>query len=93
MRISAIEIQGPTGAVRIAATDDGAMVTTEKVSRRAGFEQVVLARVERGDEYHARLGAAVRAAAVLFGTTDGEPNAGDAQINDVMNEIDRVAGC
>jgi hypothetical protein len=93
MRISAIEIQGPAGAVRVEATDDGAKVTTERFTRRAGREDAVVARVARSDEYHAWLGAAVQAAAVLYGTTNGEPDASDSQVNDLMNEIRRAAGC
>ena len=93
MRISAIEIQGPAGEVRVSATGDGAQVTRERFTRRAGLEQVVVAKVGQPDEHHAWLGAAVQAAAVLYGTTDGEPNATNSMVHDVMNEIDRVAGC
>ena len=93
MRISVIEIQGPAGEVRVSATGDGAQVTRERSTRRAGLEQVMVAKVGRPDEHHAWLGAAVQAAAVLYGTTDGEPNASDAQVNDLMAEIRRVAGC
>ena len=93
MRISAIEIQGPENAVRVEATDDGARVTTERFTRRAGREDALVAQVGRLDEYHAWLGAAVQAAAVLYGTTDGESNASDSQVNDLMAEIRRVAGC
>ena len=93
MRISAIEIQGPENAVRVEATDDGARVTTERFTRRAGREDALVAQVGRLDEYHAWLGAAVQVAAVLYGTTRGRPNATNSMVHEVMTEIDRVAGC
>ena len=86
MRISVIEIQGPAGEVRVSATGDGAQVTRERSTRRAGLEQVMVAKVGRPDEHHAWLGAAVQAAAVLYGTTDGEPNADGDYIDDTSQD-------
>ena len=86
MRIRAIVIEGVKGQVEITRTEAGAHVTT------GGFNQV-LVEVARDEHPEDRYAKAQEVAAVLYGTTRGRPSATNSMVHDVMNEIDRVAGC
>ena len=86
MRIRAIAIEGDRGRVEITRTESGAHVTTGE------FNQV-LVEVARDEHPEDRYAKAQEIAAVLYGTTRGRPNATNSMVHEVMNEIDRVAGC
>ncbi|MCC5823393.1 MAG: hypothetical protein LAT64_02555 [Phycisphaerales bacterium] len=84
MFIKTIVIEGVEGDVTIRRTSDGASVEAHGVA----FD--VSPRDPREDRY----GVAYNAAKVICGTTKrGEPNATRSMIHDVLNEIERVAGC
>ncbi len=86
MRIRALVIEGDRGQVEITRTESGAHVT-------AGEFNQVLVEVARDEHREDRYAKAQEVAAVLYGTTRGRPNATNSMVHEVMNEIDRVAGC
>lgn len=85
MFIKSIVIEGVEGDVEIARTDAGALVTTGNR---------VLCEVGRDEDREARYAKACEVAKVVCGTDRrGRPNATNSMIHDVVNEIERVAGC
>jgi len=88
MFIKQITIEGVEGDVEIRHTDRGAVVIANDV------EVEVEVEVGRNDSREERFTVAYNAAKVICGTTrKGEPNATNSMIHDVLNEIERVAGC
>jgi len=84
MFIKQITIEGVEGDVEIRHTDRGAVVIANDVEIEVG----------RDDSREERFTVAYNAAKVICGTTrKGEPNATNSMIHDVLNEIERVAGC
>ena len=84
MFIKKIVLEGADGDVEISRTDDGATVAAHDVE----------ITVRRDDPREERYGVAYNAAKVLCGTTKrGEPNATNSMIHEVLDLIDRVAGC
>ena len=84
MFIKQITIEGVEGDVEIKHTDRGAVVIANDVELE----------VERNASREERFTVAYNAAKVICGTTKrGEPNATNSMIHDVLNEIERVAGC
>ncbi|MBK7405820.1 MAG: hypothetical protein IPJ41_14680 [Phycisphaerales bacterium] len=84
MFIKQMVIEGVEGDVEIRRTDDGAVVTANGVEIEVG----------RNDSREARYAVAYNAAKVLCGTRrGGEPNATNSMVHDVLDQIDRVAGC
>ncbi len=84
MHIKTIIIEGDEGDVEIHAADYGAQVIANDV----------LIEVVRTDSREDRFAVACNAAKVIYGTTKrGEPNATNSMIHDVLDQIDRVAGC
>lgn len=84
MFIKQITIEGIEGDVEIRHTDRGAVVIANDVEIEVG----------RDDSREERFTVAYNAAKVICGTTrKGEPNATNSMIHDVLNEIERVAGC
>ena len=84
MIITHITIQGVEDDLTIRRTDTGALVSTHDVD-------VAFDRTLDADE---RYSIAYHAAKVVCGTTRrGEPNATNSMIHDILNEIQRVAGC
>lgn len=85
MFIKSILIDGVEGDVEIARTDDGALVTT-------GND--VLCEMRRDEDHEARYRKAREVAKVVCGRDRHDrPNATNSMIHDVLNEIERVAGC
>jgi hypothetical protein len=91
MRINTMTIQGDGGTIEIARTDAGALVT-------AGDR--VVCEVRRNEDREARYAKARDAAAAVYGVAKpgrrwggGGPNATHSMVHDVLNEIERVAGC
>ena len=84
MFIKKIVLEGADGDVQISRTDTGATVAAHDVE----------IAVRRDDPREERYGVAYNAAKVLCGTTKrGEPNATNSMIHEVLDQIDRVAGC
>jgi hypothetical protein len=84
MFIKQIVIEGVEGDVEIRRTERGAVVSANDVE----------IEVARDDSREERYAVAYNAARVVCGTTKrGEPNATNSMIHDVLNEIERVAGC
>lgn len=84
MFIKRIVLEGALGDVEITRTDEGAEVAANEVE----------IEVRRDDAREERFGVAYNAAKVLCGTTRrGEPNATHSMIHEVLDLIDRVAGC
>jgi len=84
MFIKQIVIEGVEGDVEVRRTERGAVVIANDVE----------VEVARDDSREERYAVAWNAAKVLCGTTKrGEPNATNSMIHDVLNEIERVAGC
>ena len=85
MFIKTIVIEGVDGDVEIAHLDTGALVTSGNR---------VLCEVGKDEPREARYAKAYEVAKVVCGTDRrGRPNATNSMIHDVLNEIDRVAGC
>jgi len=84
MFIKQITIEGVEGDVEVRQTDRGAVVIANDVEIEVG----------RDDSREERFTVAYNAAKVICGTTrKGDPNATNSMIHDVLNEIERVAGC
>ncbi|MCL4742268.1 MAG: hypothetical protein KJZ54_08700 [Phycisphaerales bacterium] len=84
MFIKQIVIEGVEGDVEIRRTEHGAVVIANDIE----------VEVARDDSREERYAVAYNAAKVVCGTTKrGEPNATNSMIHDVLNEIERVAGC
>jgi len=87
MFIKQIVIEGVEGDVEIRRTEHGAVVIANEV-------EIPVDRDDSEGDRAARYAVAWNAAKVLCGTTKRcEPNATNSMIHDVLNEIERVAGC
>jgi hypothetical protein len=85
MFIKSMVIEGVEGDVEIARTDEGALVTL-------GNE--VLCDFKRDESREVRYaGARVVAKSVCGTNKRGEPNATNSMVHDVLDAIERVAGC
>ena len=90
MFIKQITIEGVEGDVEILRIDDGALITSGNQ---------ILCEVRRDEDREARYAKAYEVARVVCGqcrdrrTRSQVPNATNSMIHDVLNEIDRVAGC
>ena len=86
MFIKQITIEGVEGDVEIMRLDDGAALVTR------GND--ILCEMRADEDREKRFWKAYEVAKVVCGTTrKGEPNATNSMIHDVLNEIERVAGC
>ncbi|MEO0513578.1 MAG: hypothetical protein AAF108_11920 [Planctomycetota bacterium] len=84
MFIKKIVIEGVEGDVEISRTETGAVVTANDID----------AEIDRDMTREDRYAVAWNAAKVICGKTNrGEPNATNSMIHDVLDQIDRVAGC
>tara|TARA_R110000782_G_scaffold30348_7_gene75534 strand:- start:1240 stop:1494 length:255 start_codon:yes stop_codon:yes gene_type:complete len=84
MFIKKIVIEGVEGDVEIIRTETGAVVAANDIE----------AEIDRDMTREDRYAVAWNAAKVICGTTKrGEPNATNSMIHDVLDQIDRVAGC
>ncbi len=85
MFIKAMVIEGVEGDVEIARTEEGALVTL-------GNE--ILCDFKRDESREQRYAGARVVAKSVCGTTGaGEPHATNSMIHDVLDAIERVAGC
>lgn len=84
MFIKKIVIEGVEGDVEIRRTECGAIVTANEVD----------AEINRDMSREDRYAVAWNAAKVICGELrNGKPNATNSMIHDVLDQIDRVAGC
>lgn len=94
MNIKTIVIEGVQDDVKITRTDAGAVVTVDRFTRSAGKHDHVIADVGRDEDREARYAKAAEVAKVVYGTDRrGRANATNSMVHDVLNEIERVAGC
>jgi len=94
MTIKTIVIEGQSEDVKISRTATGATVSVDRFTRRNGKHDHVIAEIARDDDRDARYAKASEVAKVVYGTDRrGRAAATNSMVHDVMNEIERVAGC
>ena len=94
MTIKTIVIEGIDQDLSIRRTASGAEVTIVQRTRRAGTQDICIAHIARDDDREARYAKAAVVAGVVYGTDRrGRPAATNSMVHDVLNEIERVAGC
>ena len=94
MTIKTIVIEGIDQDISIRRTERGAEVTIEQHTRRAGKQDICIAHIARDENRESRYAKATEVAKLVYGTDrHGRPAATNSMIHDVMNEIERVAGC
>ncbi len=94
MNIKTIMIEGHEKDVTISRTDRGAEVTIEQNTRHAGRQDICIAHIARDEDGNARYAKAVEVAKVVYGTDRrGRAAATNSMVHDVLNEMERVAGC
>ena len=94
MTIKTIVIEGIDQDITIRRTDRGAEVTIEQHTRRAGRQDICIAHIARDENRESRYAKATEVAKVVYGTDrQSRAAATNSMIHDVMNEIERVAGC
>ena len=94
MNIRTIVIEGQEKDVKISRTDRGAEVTIEQNTRHAGRQDICIAHIARDEDREGRYAKAVEVAKVVYGTDrHGRAAATNSMVHDVLNEMERVAGC
>lgn len=94
MNIKTIVIEGHEKDVKISRTERGAEVTIEQNTRHAGRHDICIAHITRDEDRDARYAKAVEVAKVVYGTDHrGRAAATNSMVHDVLNEMERVAGC
>ncbi len=94
MTIKTIVIEGVDQDITIRRTERGAEVTIEQHTRRAGKQDICIAHIARDENRESRYAKATEVAKVVYGTDRrGRAAATNSMIHDVLNEIERVAGC
>ena len=94
MNIRTIVIEGIDQDISIRRTERGAEVTIEQHTRRAGKQDICIAHIARDENRESRYAKATEVAKVVYGTDRrGQAAATNSMVHDVMNEIERVAGC
>ncbi len=94
MNIKRIVIEGADENVKITRTDAGAQVSVERFTRRDGLHDHVIADVGRDESREARYAKAQEVAKYVYGKDrHGRAAATNSMVHDVLNEIERVAGC
>lgn len=94
MNIKTIVIEGTEKDVKISRTERGAEVTIEQNTRHAGRQDICIAHIARDEDRESRYAKAAEVAKVVYGTDRrGRPAATNSMVHDVLNEMERVAGC
>ena len=94
MNVKTIVIEGHERDVKISRTERGAEVTIEQNTRHAGKQDICIAHIARDEDRDARYAKAVEVAKLVYGTDRrGRAAATNSMVHDVLNEIERVAGC
>jgi hypothetical protein len=94
MKIKHIVIEGHEEDITVRATDDGAAASVVRMSRAEGRFDKVIAEFRRDESREARYAKACIVAARVYGNDrQGRPAATNSMIHEVLNEIERIAGC
>jgi len=94
MNIKTIVIEGTEKDVKISRTERGAEVTIEKNTRHAGRQDICIAHITRDEDRESRYAKAAEVAKAVYGTDRrGRAAATNSMVHDVLNEMERVAGC
>ncbi|MBX3404492.1 MAG: hypothetical protein KF699_13865 [Phycisphaeraceae bacterium] len=94
MNIKTIVIEGHEKDVKISRTERGAEATIEQNTRHAGRQDICIAHIARDEDRDARYAKALEVAKVVYGTDRrGRAAATNSMVHDVLNEMERVAGC
>ena len=94
MKIKHIVIEGHEEDITVRATDDGAAASVIRMSRAEGRFDKVFAEFRRDESREARYAKAVEVAKYVYGRDRrGQAAATNSMVHDVLNEIERVAGC
>ena len=94
MNIRTIVIEGIDQDISIRRTERGAEVTIEQNTRHAGRQDICIAHIARDENRESRYAKATEVAKYVYGKDRrGQAAATNSMVHDVMNEIERVAGC
>ena len=94
MTIKTIVIEGIDQDISIRRTERGAEVTVEQHTRRAGKQDICIAHIARDENRESRYAKATEVAKVVYGTDcRGRAAATNSMVHEVLNEMERVAGC
>lgn len=94
MKIKHIVIEGVEEEVTIQTTHEGATVTVVRFSRSQGRFHKVVAEFRRDEDRDARYAKAAEVAKYVYGRDrHGRAAATNSMVHDVLNEIERLAGC
>jgi hypothetical protein len=94
MNIRTIVIEGIEKDVKISRTERGAEVTIEQNTRHAGRQDICIAHIARDEDRDSRYAKATDVAKEVYGTDRrGRAAATNSMVHEVLNEMERVAGC
>lgn len=94
MTIKTIVIEGIDQDISIRRTERGAEVTIEQHTRRGGRQNICIAHIARDENRESRYAKATEVAKVVYGTDrQGRAAATNSMVHEVLNEMERVAGC
>ena len=94
MKIKHIVIEGYEEDITVRATADGAAASVVRLTRAQGRFDKVLAEFRRNESRDARYAKAVEVAKHVYGRDRrGHAAATNSMVHDVLNEMERVAGC
>ena len=94
MNIRTIVIEGIEKDVKISRTERGAEVTLEQHTRRAGRQDICIAHITRDENRESRYAKAAEVAKHVYGQDRrGQAAATNSMVHDVLDEMERVAGC
>ena len=94
MTIKTIVIEGIDQDISIRRTTQGAEVTIEQHTRRAGRQDICVAYITRDEDRESRYAKAAEVAKLVYGTDRrGRAAATNSMVHEVLAEMERVAGC
>ena len=94
MKIKHIVIEGREEDITVRATADGAAASVVRMSRAEGRVDTVIAEFRRDESREARYAKAAEVAKYVYGCDRrGRAAATNSMVHDVLNEIERIAGC
>lgn len=94
MKIKRIVIEGSEEDITVRATTDGAAASVVRMSRAEGRLDKVIADFRRDESREARYAKAAEVAKYVYGRDRrGQAAATNSMVHDVLNEIERIAGC
>lgn len=94
MKIKHIVIEGSEEDITVRATTDGATASVVRMSRAQGRFDKVIAEFRRDESREARYAKAAEVAKHVYGRdARGQAAATNSMVHDVLNEIERIAGC